>query len=236
MSSNKSYKNVIIMAIILFLYYLYPIIEVIYAKVIGVQFIEENGQIVMNISDNLSIILKLFADITFATFLIFYYKNTIKEDFKKLFKNFKKNTIISLSFWIIGLVIMALSNFIIHSLTSLSSSTNQNAINDTINTSPFIAFLIVVIVKPIIEELVFRKSLKDVFKNKISFILISGLFFGAIHIVSTLSITPLGLLYIIPYGALGICLSTIYYKTDSIFSSIFIHMLHNGLLLLFYIL
>ena len=88
MSSNKSYKNVITMAIILFLYYLYPIIEVIYAKLIGVQFIEENGQIVMNISDNLSIILKLFADITFATFLIFYYKNTIKEDFIIIFLDY----------------------------------------------------------------------------------------------------------------------------------------------------
>ncbi len=230
MLTDKKSKNLVTMAIILFLYYIYPLLQLLYAKVIGIPFTIENDQLVINVSDNMSILLKLLSDITFAIALLIFYKKTLKEDIKKYFKNIKKNILISLKYWIIGLIIMAICNCAIELITGLSMSTNQETLIKMIKDSPIVSLFIIIIATPLIEEFVFRKSIRDVIDNKILFILLSGLFFGAIHVMSSISLA--NLLYLIPYTSLGICLSIIYYKTDSIFSAILVHMLHNGLVLL----
>ena len=125
---------------------------------------------------------------------------------------------------------MAVSNYAIGYITGVSTSVNQETLLKLIKAAPVLSILMTAVIAPIIEEFVFRKSIRDVIDNKLLFILVSGLSFGAIHVISSISLT--NLLYLIPYASLGICLSIIYYKTDSIFSSILIHMLHNGLVLL----
>ena len=230
MLTDKKTKNLVTMAIILFLYYVYPLLQLLYAKVIGIPFSMENDQLVINISDNMSVLLKLLADITFAIILVIYYRKALKEDIKKYFKNIKRNIFISLKYWIIGLIIMAVSNYAIGYITGVSTSANQETLLKLIEATPVLSIIMTAVIAPLIEEFVFRKSIRDVIDNKILFILISGLFFGVIHVISSISLA--NLLYLIPYASLGICLSIIYYKTDSIFSSILIHMLHNGLVLL----
>lgn len=236
MDYTKKYKNLIIMAIVFFLYYIHPITQLLYAKIIGIPFVMENDQLVLNISDSLALLLKLFSDLTFGIVLIIIYKKALKIDFKKYISSFKKNILISLKYWLIGLAIMASSTFIVNIITNSSTSVNQKALYDTIKASPIVAIIITVFLSPFIEEIVYRKTLRDVIKSKIPFILTSGLLFGAVHVISSLSIGPLGILYLIPYSAVGICFGLIYYKTDSIFSTIFIHILHNGLIMLFYLL
>ena len=231
----EKYKNIIIMILLFFLYYIYPLLQLGYAKLIGIDFIYENEQLILNISDKLRVFLKLLADSTFAIFLFFVYRKSIKEDFKKFIKNFGNITNIAIKYWLIGLAIMATSNILINKFTSLGSSTNQQAVNNIISSAPIMAFIITTFIAPFVEEIIFRKTFKDAIKSKIPFILTSGIFFGTIHILSSITTSLFGLLYIIPYAALGICLSIIYYKTDNIFSTIFIHMIHNGALVLLYI-
>ena len=235
MNNWKKYKNIIILVVIFFLYYIYPLLQLGYAKMMGIDFIYENEQLILNISDKLAIFLKLLADITFAIFLFIIYRKSIKEDFKKFIKNFGDITDVAIKYWIIGLAIMATSNILINKFTSLGATTNQESVNNIIKTAPIMAFILTTFIAPFIEEIVFRKTFKDAIKSKIPFILTSGLFFGTIHVLSSISTSLLSLLYIIPYSALGICFGIIYYKTDNIFSTIFIHMLHNGALVLIYI-
>ena len=66
MLTDKKSKNLIIMAIILFLNYIYPLLQLLYAKIIGIPFSMENGQLIISISDSMSVLLKVLADITFA--------------------------------------------------------------------------------------------------------------------------------------------------------------------------
>ena len=73
----------------------------------------------------------------------------------------------------------------------------------------------------------------DVFKNKYIYVLISGLVFGGMHVISSAS--SMGdFLYIIPYSALGIAFALLYYDTDNIFTTISMHSLHNLLSIITY--
>ena len=87
---------------------------------------------------------------------------------------------------------------------------------------------------PFTEEIVFRKSFRNVFGKGKLFVLLSGLVFGGLHVISATN--PIGYLYIIPYSCLGIAFALMYNKTDSIYASIFMHMFHNTVLTLLSIL
>lgn len=236
MDTKRKYKNIIILGIIFLLFYIYPLLQLLYAKMIGIDIIYKNEEIILNISDDLSLFLKLLADITFGAMLIIFYRKTIAKDFKEFIHKFGEISDIAIKYWVIGLAIMATSNILIAKFTSLEMATNQESVNNIITSSPILALIITTFCAPFIEELVFRKSFKDAVPSKWPFILTSGIVFGAIHVISTLSTSLLGLLYLIPYCSLGICFGIIYYKTDNIFSTIFIHMIHNGALVLLYIL
>ncbi len=58
----------------------------------------------------------------------------------------------------------------------------------------------------------------------------SGIVFGALHVLGAIE-TPYDFLYIIPYSMLGISLAKIYYETNNIFSTIFMHAFHNALVI-----
>ena len=91
-----------------------------------------------------------------------------------------------------------------------------------------IAIIATTLFAPIVEELIYRKSLQDCFKNKKLFIIISGLIFGLIHVIG--SPNPLDYLFIISYGLFGACFAKILVETDNVYSTIMVHMFHNGIL------
>ena len=92
-----------------------------------------------------------------------------------------------------------------------------------------------VLFAPINEELTFRKSIRDAINNKWAYVLLSGIIFGGLHVISYVS-SPLDLVYLIPYCSLGISFALLYYKTNNIFSSISMHMMHNLLSIIVYLL
>ena len=80
------------------------------------------------------------------------------------------------------------------------------------------------------EELTFRKSIRNIFNNKIVFIIISSFIFGGLHVL-TYDIKLLDLLYLIPYCAPGVAFAYILVKTDNIFNTISLHLIHNTILM-----
>ena len=102
----------------------------------------------------------------------------------------------------------------------------QEIIVETLKVAPIYTFIVTVFVAPILEELIFRLSFKNVIKNKWLFIIISGVIFGAIHVVFSVN-DIYQLLYLIPYCSLGIAFSYMYYETDNILVPISFHILHN---------
>ena len=158
---------------------------------------------------------------------MFAYKDTVVRDFKNFFnKKFLSNMGTSLSYWMIGLAIMIVSNLFISIITNGGMPANEESVRDLIDKVPLYMLFNVIIYAPITEELVFRKSFKDFISNKYVYVLTSGLVFGGLHIISSLTDIT-GLLYIVPYGTLGITFAILYKKTDNIFSTISVHALHN---------
>lgn len=90
------------------------------------------------------------------------------------------------------------------------------------------------LIAPLSEEMVFRKSLMPIFKNKWVYATICGLLFGGAHLLAG-ELTLINLIYLIPYGSLGFVFALMNKETNTTFSSITIHSIHNtftGLLLL----
>jgi len=181
------------------------------------------------LTSNDELILTICSNTGLLIVLICMYFKTLKEDIKKIKGNFYNMMDTGIKYWLIGLVVMMVSNIIIGLFIPSAQATNEQGVQELIKSSGVLSVIAVGILAPIIEELTFRKAFKDVFKNKWAFILSSGLIFGALHVVLSLS-SLWDLFYIIPYSSLGIAFGYIYYKTDNIYTSIIMHMFHNTVL------
>ena len=182
----------------------------------------------------MKVLISFASDILLLITLISIYYKTIKKDFKNYFNhNFKKNLKESFKTWLIGFGIMVVSNMIISLLTNGQIAENEEAIRNMIDTYPLYMIFQTIIYAPISEEIIFRKSIKDITNKKYIYIFLSGFIFGGLHVISSLN-EPLGFLYLIPYCSLGFVFAYLYHKTDNIFSTITAHSIHNTLAILIY--
>lgn len=174
-------------------------------------------------------LLPLFSNSMFVAILL----TTYWQDLKKAWVDFRKHMNQyfdeGFKYWLLGLGVMMISNLAINFFFPQSVAANEESVQNMIHATPIITFISVVFLAPVIEELVFRKAFKDVFRTKWAFILTSGIVFGGLHVVLSLHSWQ-DLLYLIPYSSLGIAFASAYQKTDNIFTTISMHLLHNGIL------
>ena len=172
-------------------------------------------------------------DILTALLMIYIYK----KDFITNFRDYKKNISKYLDYiwiWITSLILMVISNMIIVNFTVNEVATNQQAAIEELHLFPIYLIVSAAITGPIIEEIVFRLSIKKIINNKVLFIITSGFIFGLLHVVfSYTNITDF--LYIIPYSIPGFAFAYMLVKTDNICVPISMHMLHNSIMLIFQI-
>ena len=192
-------------------------------------------------SQTTKIIYNFICDIIFmiGVFLL-YRKETIK-DFKAYFKHFGTNFEISFKYYFIGLIIMIVSNLVITLFFKDANANNEETIRTLINLYPLYMMFSVSIYAPFIEETIFRKSIKDIFKvlgnNKIFkyfYIAVSGIIFAFLHVIG-MATGYLDYLFVLPYLALGIAFAALYDKTDNIFSTIVMHSMHNTVAIILYL-
>lgn len=161
--------------------------------------------------------------------VIIIFRQSLKEELQE-FKNkngslFKDN----FKYYAIGYGISILINLVITTIFHTSTSVNETNNRDLMTIYPLYALPTIALLAPLAEEIVFRKSFQNVFKNKTIFILFTGILFGSIHVVSSLTLA--NLFYALSYSALGIALSYTYAKTENIFTSISLHTFHNCLMI-----
>lgn len=148
--------------------------------------------------------------------------NLLKE-FKKFKKSYFKTII---PYYLIGLSLMILTNFLISLINGGVMPPNEQANRDLILNYKIYALISTLILAPIAEELLFRYNFRNISKNKNIFIIVTGLMFGLAHILVSPSLEVI--LYIVPYSILGMVLGKIYKECDSnICSSLLTHMCHN---------
>ena len=114
----------------------------------------------------------------FLGLLLFIYFDDFKSYFKDFKKNLKKNILTVFVYFLIFIVILVVSNILISILLPLNPDSGNSAIYDLFSNVPLgtiFACFLTIFFYPIVEELVFRKSLRDVIKNPIVFIILSSL-------------------------------------------------------------
>ncbi len=219
MSLSKNNINVLLKTIIVFIVYLF------YTKFISAFFN------MIGLTD--SIMQMFIADLLFLIGIILVYKDSIKQgflDFKNNYKTSKKITVV-----LKWTVIIFVVNMLMGMLTELffpnavaGGDDNANAIYSLFDISSIYTIFKTMIFAVIAEELVFKKAIRDVFKNNILFVIISGL----IYVMMNFAYTDLTQSYIwmdmLGYFMFAVITSIAYIKNnDNIFIVMMIKFLYN---------
>lgn len=212
----KLIKNAFVFSCLLILDILYLYIGLTLLKYIGIN--------LNNVTTTTKSIIYILIELSFMLILYLIYRKDINKEFKKYIHNFKKDFSFGLKCWLIGLIIMIISNIVINQIYGTTAS-NEVSVQNQLAKSPIYIVFSACIIAPFCEEIIFRKSLRNIFNSDILFIIVSGLVFGFIHCATGIGTSQM--LYIIPYGIFGIMFGYIYVKTNTIFTSITFHMIHN---------
>ncbi len=179
----------------------------------------------------------LLGDIIFLiTLITIYYKDLIKE-FKLFVDKFKEQFGTCLRYYITGVMLMFVCNIFIVSFVK-DIAQNESLVRELLFSHTGYMMFSIVVIAPLTEELVFRKSLATIIKNKWIYGIASGLLFGFAHILTNFisgTFVLNDLLFVIPYGSFGLMFALLDNKTKTTFSSIMMHSIHNllnGLLLI----
>lgn len=189
---------------------------------------------IKNITPQIQILLSCFSNLILLLILFFIYRLDLRIEWKKFKNSFDKSMDSCIKYWFLGLMGMMISNILINTLFKLGQAENEQLVQGMITDFPLVMLLNAGVIAPIIEELVFRKTFRDTIKGKWAFILISSLIFGFMHVLVATSLIEM--IFIIPYTLLGMAFAYMYYDTDSIYTSILAHILHNTILILISIL
>lgn len=188
-----------------------------------------------NFSNLENTIFMFISELLFLLLLFIIYKKDVIKDFCNYFnRDWKKNLKLSFRYWGMGLLVMIISNYIIALVMNGELPQNEEAIRELIKATPLYMAFELMIYAPISEELVFRKSTRDIFKNRYAYALLSGLIFGGLHAITSVN-SFIDLLYFVPYCSLGYVFALLYSKTNNIFSTITIHSIHNTIALVLYL-
>ena len=219
---EKKFKLIIKCIIIFCIFYFSKYLQYIPVKLFNIN--------LETITPKMSAILSTFSTVILFFILFIIYRKDLKKDFKDFIKNKDDYLDVGIRYWIIGLIIMFVCNYILNIVLKAGGAANEKAVQTLIKSFPLIMIIDAGILAPFNEEIVFRKSIKDAINNKWIFYILTFLLFGGAHVIKS-SNTILDYLFIIPYGALGVAFAAAYYKTKNVFTNISMHMMHNLILI-----
>ena len=202
------------------------VLDVLYSSLV-VEIVKHFNIDILKFTEPLKSVYLIIIQLSLMLIVYFIFKKEFDNEITDYFKNFKKYFSFGLKMWGLGLLLMITSNAIIH-IFYTPSALNENIVRETLKNAPLYTVFAACIFAPFIEETIFRKSLKKVFKNDLLFIIMSGLLFGLAHNIGGLG--SLQMLYIIPYGLFGSVFAYTYVKTENIFVSATFHFIHNTVL------
>lgn len=221
---NKDFKNMFIGFGVIFLYLILSLLPYEFLSLFGINY------------NNLNIIVKqiylIIYEMTLTLIIVYIYRKDFIPNFKDFIKNISGFIKKYIKYWVMMVGLMTLSNMIVTMFTTTMTSQNQQSIIETLGTAPIYTIVITIFVAPILEELVFRLSFRKIFAHTdFLFIFFSGLFFGGMHVIGTLT-NIIDLLFIIPYSIPGFIFAYLYSKSKNIFVPISLHFIHNSVMMI----
>ena len=212
--SVKTNKLLVSLLVIVF-YFLWPVIIGVFKDILGIT------------SEN-DFFFGILCNILMAAILIsIYFK-----DLKKYALNFKKNkgkfTKTIIIYFLITLVGIALTNvFVMNVLKVDDIAANDSILFESFKSYPILVAFLTVIYYPLVEEIIFEKTLKDVISNKWLFIALSAIFFWYYNIAYIGAINYLSIVSSLCYFVGGLIRAIAFYKTDNLYVPIGVKALYN---------
>ena len=180
-----------------------------------------------HLTGNYFIYAKFISKFIFLFILLFVYRSTFKRDIKDLKNNFKSRFLKGLKIFIIGFLCYVFCNFIISSLNLFEYVPNDfETMYDGFEKNAVLMFFMSTFYYPIVEEIVFKKSFKDLLKNKWLFVIATGLINAVCNIILSVN-DPRDFIYLIPNSIFSMCFSYIYYETNNLIVPIVYRILYN---------
>ena len=186
----------------------------------------EQYKLVISALYNIIIYVIIFIPLAFLDF------DELKMDYYRVKHNkqsFKKTFFIFLGIFYLTAIIVGRISTALYDRTS----TNQEAINelltkDNILIIPFI--IVVCVIGPIVEEIVYRRAIFSVLRNKYLSIIVSSTIFGMIHILTTDDTIYHLIVISLPYFASGVIYSLAYEKSNhNLWLPALVHIFNNSL-------
>ena len=218
---NKKFKEVIetnkllTSVLVIIFYFAWPIIIQVFRDI-------------FRIDASHSFLFDIICNVLLAAMLITIYHKDLKEYLKNFNKNKFKYIKTILLYFLITLVAIALTNsFVIDILKIDHIAENDSALFESFKAYPLLVAFMTVIYYPVVEEIVFEKTLKDVIKSKWLFIILSGVFFWYYNIAYIEGITYLTIVSSLCYFVGGFLRALAFHKTNNLYVPVAIKALYN---------
>jgi len=160
--------------------------------------------------------------------VLYLFRGLLFRDLKAFAENWKRY----IPFVLLGLLVFnnlpIIGIGITHLVTGDIVPPNQQALDSAFSQTPFLGLFMIVIAAPIVEELMYRRALRELVRNRWFYYALSALLFGLTHIWIGF-IFPVSFVYSITYIISGFVLAVIYERSNNIWCCIFIHFLNNSL-------
>lgn len=217
------------LAIVILYFVFYMGIGISFGTALSTYLVEKG---IVSVFDITSFIInfQLCMDILILPVLIFLARDLLRNDFYKIssFKQYATTVLIfSGSMLLVNIIVGVLYTVI----SGVETTENQEAIAQILDTNLFYTFFTVNIFAPIVEELVFRGGLYNIFlktNGKYMALFLSSSIFGFLHVFSALmSQNYMEIFAGLAYVAIGLVIGVAYYKTNNILICIGIHFVNN---------
>lgn len=163
----------------------------------------------------------------FALLIIYLYKDTFKNDFKDLKENKKKYIKSILINVVLIFAVMIITNALIGILLDIKeTSENDYSLLTMFKKSPIALMLLTSLYYPVIEGVIFRKSVRDIIDNKWMFIMFSSVFYFFFNVAYT-SLSLNSIITSLCYLFSMMILSNYYYKSNNFTASVIVMMIYN---------
>lgn len=131
------------------------------------------------------ILASFVGDILFSLFIIYMYSDNLKKDLKKIRKqSFKKTSLTILKWVIIIFVFVIFCGFITDLIIpNHASDANTSAVYNLYSISTWYTIFKTMIFGTLIEEILYRESVRDNIKNKFVFVIVSAVIYTFLNTV-----------------------------------------------------
>lgn len=197
----------------IFLYFVWPYFASLFTEL-------------LDLNNTTTMYVKFIANFILLFIVILIYSKSLKEDLKKFSKCWNEKCKKIITIFLAGLllyftfklaIIMIFPNIDFDDITELANSFSSLPILLTISTLFYY---------PIIEEIIFKRTFKDLINNKWFFIIATALLNASFQVVLSAT-APAQLVTILPNFVFYASLSYIYYETDNLLIPISLRVLYN---------